>query len=215
MARYLIHLCNEREWYVKDYLIPSMMLQGIDGDDIWLWQDLACEGNLKATINAFKYISNEPGGTWHLQDDIVISQHFKQQTEEYDSGIKCGFANTYVQDKPPGYVPVNDMWYSFPCIRIPNSFAWHFVQWFEANKHKYPEWLEENRHDDEFFKEYMIKQHPTMRIVNISPNLVENVDYLIGGSIINKQRGTQNINSIYWNEPQVVENLRTWLRGRK
>lgn len=215
MAKYLIHACNDRMWYVNEYLIPSMLQQGIADANIEIWQDKENAGNLISTINSFAYIANNSGGTWHLQDDIIISKRFKEATEEMDSGIKLGFCNTYSKENPPGYVNVINMWYSFPCIRLPNSYAGDFVKWFEINKYKYSDLLEANKGDDEFFREYMLKKHPTLSVVNISPNIVENIDYLIGGSIINKQRQTQNINSIYWNEPERVEALRMWLRSRK
>ena len=34
MAKYLIHASPGRMWYVTDYLIPSMVEQGIDRDNI-------------------------------------------------------------------------------------------------------------------------------------------------------------------------------------
>ena len=39
MAYYLIHACNKRFWYVKEYLIPSMMLQGIPAENIFVYRD--------------------------------------------------------------------------------------------------------------------------------------------------------------------------------
>jgi hypothetical protein len=42
--------------------------------------------------------------------------------------------------------------------------------------------------DDLIFKEYLIKHHPEMEVENITPNLVDHIDYLIGGSIANKAR---------------------------
>ena len=36
---YMIHAVPEREWYVEEYLIPSMISQGISPDEIEVWMD--------------------------------------------------------------------------------------------------------------------------------------------------------------------------------
>ena len=33
--KYMIHTCEARLWYVEEYLIPSMLKQGIKEDDIY------------------------------------------------------------------------------------------------------------------------------------------------------------------------------------
>ena len=37
--KYMIHCCPKRMWYVEEYLIPSMLRQGIDRDSIIIWND--------------------------------------------------------------------------------------------------------------------------------------------------------------------------------
>ena len=48
MPKYLIHCCNDRMWYVKEFLIPSMIKQGISTDDIFIYQDKNKIGNFGA-----------------------------------------------------------------------------------------------------------------------------------------------------------------------
>ena len=77
MARYLIHACPRRMWYVEEYLIPSMLKQGIAKGDIRVYNDKEGEGNLRACMKAFALCEGIPGGTWHLQDDVCICRNFK------------------------------------------------------------------------------------------------------------------------------------------
>ena len=65
-----------------------------------------------------------------------------------------------------------------------------FIDWYDAfdpkNK-KYKRVLKEfegNNDDDTLFLEFIRQTHPAIRTVNITPNLVDHVDYLIGGSVL-------------------------------
>ena len=59
MAKYVIHACQQRKWYVDDYLIPSMLKQGINEDDITIWLDDKHQGNLFACMNCFKSMPDD------------------------------------------------------------------------------------------------------------------------------------------------------------
>lgn len=52
----MIHTCNEREWYVYDYLIPSLESQGLLPHQIKVWHDYKKIGNLKSFLNSLKWI---------------------------------------------------------------------------------------------------------------------------------------------------------------
>ena len=52
--RYMIHSCNQREWYVDNFLIPSMIAQGISEDDIYKYNDTRKDGNLLAFVKSCK-----------------------------------------------------------------------------------------------------------------------------------------------------------------
>lgn len=207
MAKYLIHACNQRMWYVNNYLLPSMYQQGIDKNDITVWNDAESKGTLKSCIESFEAISNNPGGTWHLQDDVLISSLFKEITEAEDRGIRCGFCSRYDKDATTGIVYGAKMWYSFPCIRIPNTLAEQFTKWLERNKMRLEGFISANKYADNLFHMFIEEKHPTLRVVNLSPNIVEHVDYLIGGSVTNPQRDNPIVTSKYWNEPYLVQKL--------
>ena len=79
--KYMIHACNSRLWYVQEYLVPSMLNQGIEQDDIILYVDENSVGNLASCINSFLALPDDNKGVWHLQDDVIISRDFKERTE--------------------------------------------------------------------------------------------------------------------------------------
>ena len=208
MAEYLIHACEERMWYVENHLIPSMLKQGIDKSNIDVYVDTEKLGNLESYAQSL-YLMENGNGRWHLQDDIVISKQFKRWTEEYDDGIVCGFCNAYSEQFPMGVVEPRNMWYSFQCMRIPDVIAKEFVTWFyrecEYNK-KYAEWVK-TRHDDYIFHLYLEQFYRDERVLNLAPNIVDHIDYLLGGSIINKKRGDMDVRSIHWDEEDVIKEL--------
>lgn len=218
MAKYMIHAYPKRMWYVEEYLVPSMIEQGIDKDDITVWNDGNGDGNLQSCMKAFESLGNE-GGTWHLQDDVVISKHFKEYTEKNDSGIVCAFCNE-VFDKENvnliGIVPVRWAWFSFPCIRIPNKYAkecaeWYFEKVVPNNLHE--DLASEGKNDDAMWKVFIIEEHPEEMCYNFIPNLVDHIDYLIGGSASNPQR--DGVRRGYrFSENDVVEELEKKLKER-
>lgn len=214
--RYMIHACRQREWYVKEYLIPSMTAQGIKRKDITVWMDKNGDGNLVTTMNSFREIGRryEPNeGIWHLQDDVVISKRFREATEENDDGIVHGFSNKEFDGKNVnaiGRVSQWFSWFSFPCIRIPNDLAAACEEWYRNEvkfNDMYPELTAENRHDDLLWKHFIENKHTDMYVTNLMPNIVDHIDYLIGGSLVNKQR--DGIRTAYWwSEQETVEKLK-------
>ena len=67
MASYMIHAYPKRMWYVEEYLVPSLLAQGIEETQIQIHNDAAREGNLKACMKAFAEVPDDDHGTWHLQ----------------------------------------------------------------------------------------------------------------------------------------------------
>ena len=178
--RFLIHACPQRMWYVKEYLIPSMQEQGIK--DISVDCDTEHRGNLESFMQSFLHLEDD-GGMWHLNDDILICRKFAEMTEKYDDGIVCGFACW--PTTPSGIGKAKDLWWSFPCIRIPNEIARECAEWFYSiGRIKYPDHASTGMEDDWFFKAFMEECHPDMEILKLEPSLVDHVDYLIGGSIL-------------------------------
>lgn len=212
MAKYLIHTYPNRMWYVRRYLVPSMRNQGIT--DISVECDKSNIGNLKSCMKIFSMMPDDDEGCWHLQDDIVICHDFKERTEEHDSGVVAGYV--YAKSNMDGEVNVQHIWYSFPCIRIPNRIARECAKWFYANKDN-PEYIDRssvNKYDDWFFREFLINKYPLMNVLNLKPNLVDHVDYLIGGSSVNKQRKSKQTRARYFEDVYLVDELENKLRGQ-
>ena len=180
MATYLIHACQDRMWYVIQYLIPSMQAQGLT--DIRITCDTEHKGNLESYMQCFGSMKGD-GGVWHLNDDVLICRQFREMTELFDEGIVCGFACMPVT--PSGFVRPEEMWWSFPCIRIPNRIARECSEWFySVGRRKYHEQAATGSGDDWFFKEFLKESYPDMQVLNLRPSIVDHVDYLIGGSSI-------------------------------
>lgn len=209
MAKYLIHTCSKRKWYVDEFLVPSMIKQGIECENISVYNDGAKEGCLKSFISSSEMIKTTVCGTWHLQDDIIISSWFKRITEEFDKGVVCGFCSYYSEEVPFGIRPMKDIWYSFPCIRIPNMVLRGFIKWLKspATQNKYRVYIEQNKFVDMLFRLYIMSAYPDKTVHNLCPNIVDNVDYLLGGSTINYIRDKQPV-SLYFSEQNLIEELK-------
>ena len=222
-ATYMIHACNERMWYVNEYLVPSMTAQGIGKDNIIVWQDRDRKGNLESFISSMRWIAENKcylDGVWHLQDDVVISSRFKEITEKEHDGIVNGFCNEKFDDNHihiVGMTPMALGWFSFQCIRIPNFYAQKFVEWYDNEvipKNLYAELREEGKNDDAIWRRFMLDNYAKELCYNYNPNLVDHIDYLLGGSIINTEReGSRR--AYRFMEPGIVENLEKELSRRK
>lgn len=210
-VQYMIHAVPKRMWYVSEYLIPSMLEQGIQREQIDVYCDDKQLGNLKACMDAFLQTGDNSEGTWHLQDDVIISSKFAEQTARYNRGLVAGFCSTmYDKDRQAGNTDVKNMWYSFPCIRIPNKIAKDCAKWVLEQiigNPVYTKYWKDGRNDDWSFKLYLGTCCKRERAYNLAPNLVEHIDYLIGGSANGSSRA-EHCTSAYWNEEKLVEELR-------
>ena len=202
---YMIHTCPQRLDYVQGILVPDMMEQGIHRDNIIVTLDDEHKGNLKAFLSALETLP-ETGFTWHLQDDVVVCSEFAKVTEkEYSQDIICGYC-CLADHGATGEVAAGAAWYSFQCIGYSNEIAKEFLTWFEEKgKQQYAEWVSYNKFDDSIFHEFI--RGKNYRAYNVRPNLVEHIDYLIGGSIVNEGREWES-HSTYWTEPERVEDVK-------
>lgn len=209
-TQYMIHTMPKRRWYVDEYLIPSMLKQGIKESQITVYSDDTKQGNLKACMNSWLTLDDSVEGTWHLQDDIIISSNFKEQTEKHDKGIVCAFKSYYDKDLQPGLVPVQKMWYSFPCIRIPNEIAKKCAAYtleYMIGNPVYRNWWKDGKSDDVFFRQYVWDWYKKEMALNLAPNIVDHVDYLIGGTVASVDRKVIMCRSQYWDEEDLVKKL--------
>lgn len=216
MASYIIHTCPTREWYVTDYLIPDMKAQGIT--DIEVWNDTEKRGNLRACMECFTEIGKRGEQRWHLQDDIVISRDFREKTERYDDGIVCGYVREEWQPMGvrAGVVPAVFMWNSFPCIHIPDEYARDMAEWFytdAAFRDTYRDNVRLNRGDDSMWFDWVMECHLEDEVRNLSPCIVDHIDFLIGGSVTNYERGFQT-RATLWDDEEAFERIRDKLASR-
>jgi hypothetical protein len=215
--KYMIHACPRRMWYVNDYLLPSMRAQGID--EVEIWNDTEGKGNLLACMEAFRACGEREGGTWHLQDDVLISRDFAERTRAPVDGVVCGFGcqNSGPSMQERGKVPMAFMWYSFPCIHIPNNLAGECAAWFfedAIRRTQYAAQVSDRKHDDWFWREFLLERHRDGWVTNLAPNLVDHVDFLIGGTLINQQRNLQINRAAFFPDTDLVEELERKIKDR-
>ena len=212
MGRYAIKACEERKWYVIGFLIPSLIEQGIPPDEIYTHFDDG-SGCLETSMRAFRDCPNDNGGTWFLQDDVVISKRFVELTRKHDSGVICGHCFPLHGDRThlTGFVKPENMWFSFPCIRVPHTLAHEVADWFFGKvvpENMYPEWVKAKKYDDTLFDVFIREHHPDMNVLNLVPNLVAHIDYLIGGSAILGNGEFRRVDERYFDEPDVIDDLK-------
>lgn len=210
--KYSIHTCNDRLWYVQDYLVPSMVEQGINKFDINIWLDKDNEGCLQSCMKAFLSMPINNKDTWHMQDDVIISHDFKEKTEQkYGADIVCGYCYSLDGHRDiTGFVEPKHMWYSFPCIRIPNKVARYCADWFYRKVMRDPAYgiyVRSKRFDDSLFHIFIEEYGDQLKILNLTPNIVDHIDYLIGGSIINYTRPEKETHAAYFEDEYLVKNL--------
>lgn len=215
--KYLIHTFPKRLWYVEKYLIPSMIKQGIKKKDIYIYNDEQGFGNLFAFLDSISFIINnlsEEKGIWHLQDDVIISKHFKEETEKANNKVINGFVNKwYASVEKTGIVSVNEFWYSFPCVYIPNRYLDDFINWVEKVKEHAPyrkRYLT-GRYDDYFFYKFLEEEYPIDKMINLKPNLVDHIDYLLGYT--SGKRKKVPVRAEYFEDLDLVEDLERKLKN--
>ena len=220
--KYMIHACDSRKWYVDRYLVPSLLDQGIPEDKITVWLDSEHKGNLTACLESFAECGNHEGSTWHLQDDVLISRDFREKTSVANySDIICGFCPMCFSSHHMnvGEVKSYQIWWSFQCIAIPNDIAAEFSNWFYDDcRYREHESVQSRiasgKNDDWFFKKFIRECHPYIVVQNLRPNLVEHVDYLIGGSMVNKER-TKDMTATWFRDKDLVAELERKLKDEK
>lgn len=219
MIKYVIHACPPRMWYVDEYLVPSLINQGITNEQIDIRCDRYKRGNLDQCMQIFSVMQSD-GGSWHLQDDVIVCNDFKKRTEEFAdyNGVVCGFAwekdNNY---KKVGLVNLDEMWWSFPCIYIPDKYARECSRWFyEEARHlpKYNSWFAAGQYDDMFFHEFLKIYYPDEKILHLKPNLVDHIDYLLGGTTVRKIMRPDIVRAQYFEDQKLVDDLTNKLKNR-
>ena len=206
----LIHAYPKRMWYVEGWLVPELERQG--ADEIEVWNDAEGKGNLRACMESFAARSGD-GGTWHIQDDVILARDFAERCRQHDEGVVYGFCCRMFTDDPlqTGRVSVFDAWHSFQCVRIPDSYARDCAAWFYSgagrDHEEYPLWISSGKMDDSVFRAWLLEQHGRETVENLRPNLVDHVDFILGGSVLHPWRGFL-ARSEFWDDEDLVRELK-------
>ena len=211
----MVHACPKRMWYVEGFLVPELERQG--ADEIEIFNDTEGLGNLRACMKAFASCAGN-GGTWHIQDDVLLCRDFVERCREHDDGVVYGFCNEAFTDDPlqTGRVSVEDAWHSFQCIRIPDAYARECAAWLDGpgkTSGLYPIWIKSGKMDDDVFRTFLIDQHGRETVENLKPNLVEHVDWIVGGSVLHPWRG-YIARAYWWDDEDLVKELKEAVKGK-
>lgn len=211
----LIHACPKRMWYVEGFLVPELRRQGADGIEVW--NDTEGVGNLAACMASFAARSGD-GGTWHIQDDVLLCRDFVERCRKHDEGVVYGFCCEAFTDDPlqTGRVSAEDAWHSFQCVRIPDAYARDCADWLHGagkNHVCYPLWVSSGKMDDSAFRAWLIERHGRETVENIKPCLVEHVDWIVGGSVLHPWRGFL-ARAAFWEDEDLVRELKDAVRGK-
>ena len=219
--RYMIHACPKRMWYVEEFLLPEMLAQGISRDDITIWNDTEGWGNLKSFVLSMEFCRDtflRDGSVWHIQDDVILSPNFGAYTSVHNE-LSYGFCHEKWDSDTfnyPGYTSADRSWHSFQCVCIPNKLAADFVAWYKnytrSGCFKLMPWTKEGCHDDLIFRLFLVEKYKDHVCVNVRPNLVDHIDYLIGGTTLNKDFSVNR--SMYWEYEDSVNDLQSKLEER-
>ena len=72
---------------------------------------------------------------------------------------------------------------------------------------KYVRYWSKGKYDDFLFWEFMKQKHGNAMVYNVVPNMVQHIDYIIGGSTINPHHNRM-WRAAYWMEPEREEALK-------
>ena len=64
-----------------------------------------------------------------------------------------------------------------------------------------------NKSDDWFWIDFLREKHEDMKVTNLKPNLVDHVDFLLGGSILNPDRTSEKTRAYYFEDEDLVDEL--------
>lgn len=214
--RYMIHACPQRMWYVEEFLLPSMLEQGIKESEVYIWNDEKQIGNLKSFLASMEYVRDNcphDESIWHIQDDVLISADFKKVTESINC-MAYGFTSErfdHEKSNIVGEVSPRKSWGSFQCVCIPNAYVGEFLHWFShppnGNRYYLMPWTSMGKCDDLIFHIFLETIKNQDEVLNIAPNLVEHIDYLISGSTINGEWRRFPAVSHHWKDWQRIRDL--------
>lgn len=207
-VRVMIHACPQRMWYVEAFLAPELRSQGAE---VTIWNDVNKRGNLDSCLDSFAQLRDD-SATWHIQDDVLPCRDFVERCRKLDDGIVYGFCCEQFTDDPrqTGRVHLPDSWHSFQCVRIPNAYARECAEWVRSGRWSVESpdpnlqiFLKLKKGDDTFFQSFLNCRHDRIMITNAKPNLVEHIDWILGGSTLHEFRDYL-ARATFWEDEELV-----------
>lgn len=208
---YLIRTTTKRSWYVNNFLVPELESQGCGRRNIYVYVNDS--GNLESFIQMCKFIVENYKWNdfiWVLQDDVYPCDNFHYITNKYSCTEANGFCSGFDNIKNDGYVPMKQSWLSFQCKNFRVDKIKLFLMWYDCRSEELRQYIRTGKMDDTIYNLFE-QTFKNDYINNISPNIVEHIDYLIGGSIVNKNRtpeDTEKLKSQNFEDKEKIEKLK-------
>lgn len=210
----LIHATPERMNYVGEFLSPRLKAQGFS---VHIYEDSEHKGNLAAYLESYKKLP-ENGDTWHLEDDVLPDSRFYSLVSgewKRFPGIICGFGDKrkFTAEHFGSKNCIPGMFYSFPCIRIPNKTIKDFLVWLDDNQGDtvIANTIKSGKEIDYLFRIYLDSHK--MNAYNFRPCLVEHIDEYLSGSIVHPNRQTL-AKAVIFEDEKALDDLREWSNGK-
>lgn len=194
---FVIHCVPKRRKWVDGYIIPELKKHK---EKYIIYEDKKGDGNLKSFTNSLDKVKDIPNGCWHIQDDIYFAKDFFERIKKMPKDMLIlGFTSADWCLGAPGTQFISGAWLSFQCVYIPTRYTKGFRQFLKDYYDEYKDMIDQNCNDDTLFKKHLLKNFPSDWVWNEKPNLVNHIDYLIGGTTIHKNFKPHL--ALYWDEP--------------
>lgn len=193
---FIIHCVPKRKKWVDGYIIPELKKHN---QKYIIYEDTKGDGNLKSFTKSLDKVKNIPNGCWHIQDDIYFSSDFFERIKTLPKDMLiAGFTSADWCHGREGIQFIQGGWLSFQCVYIPTKYVSGFRQFLKDYYEDYKQMIDSGCCDDTLFQKYIKKKFPEDWCLNVKPNLVNHIDYLIGGTTIHKNFKPHL--ALYWDE---------------
>ena len=216
---YIIHTSPKRINFVKKYMVPCFKKYGINNMIVWNDEDMI--GQLNAWTDCARWIllkKSDYIGTWHLEDDVLPCQNFKELSEKLPetADVIQGFITEnkdFDFNGTIGLSTIKDLPYGTQCIYIPNAFLDGFVKFFDeyvkTGNYRARQYNCGTLYADAVLRAYLRRYHRNATLNNLDSCMVEHIDYLIGGRSVKNQK-LHNTKARKFDNYDEVKNLELW-----
>lgn len=193
---FVIHCVPKRRKWVDGYIIPELKKHN---QEYIVYEDTKGDGNLKSFTKSLDKVKNIPKGCWHIQDDIYFASDFFERIDNFPRDMLIlGFTTADWCRGRFGTQSIRTAWLSFQCLYIPTKYVRGFKDYLKEDYNSNKSLIDAGCYDDTLFHKYLMKHFKDDWCWNEKPNLVNHIDYLIGGTTLDKEFKPHT--ALYWDD---------------